>query len=380
MTDLLLEELTRLRRDYADLRDEVQALRATLTDDRNLARRRGVLAAAGTTAEHMLKFMYRREGLEATTGRPAEKRMLDELIAQLRTVLPPHVQVNLRTVQAWRNVGAHDNGDIRHVDEATLQAIGHALNQALAWFFEQYLGELPTEGHSAPSRPARPAAGSSAVLRVAGLETLTTWGWDAERLLHELLRIDYATLDGLDAESAGFATQWAPIFAHHPDTWRMLVDGDRIAGYWHFAPLFETDYDLVARGQLLDQDITIDRCATLELPGTYRIYVCQACLLPEYRSTGNIRMLYASFFDVLAALAEVDVFITHVCANAYTPAGVALCRTFNLAPGPGHSHAGHVHAGTIAQVLDSGFGRRQPQLRALYAREGLLGGNAEARD
>ena len=201
---------------------------------------------------------------------------------------------------------------------------------------------------------------------------VTTRGWDARELLHELLRIDYATLEGLDAESAGFADQWAPIFAEHPDTWRVLVDGERIAGYWHFAPLFPSDYALVERGELLDQDITIDRCEAFELPGHYRIYVCQACLLPEYRTTGNIRMLYTSFFDVLARLAAEDVFVSHVCANAYTPAGAALCRTFQLPAGPGHSHAGRVHAGTIAQVLESGFGRRLAELRERYAREGLL--------
>lgn len=74
-----------------------------------LTRRRGVLASAGSTAESLLKVVYRREGRERGS-KPARAMMLDELLLALREMLPDHIQVHLRTVQAWRNVGAHDKG------------------------------------------------------------------------------------------------------------------------------------------------------------------------------------------------------------------------------------------------------------------------------
>lgn len=129
-------ELERLKYAYDDLRREIRELRA---GDTGLSRRRGVLASAGTTAESLLKFIYRREGREKGS-KPADKLMLDDLAGALKDILPEHIQVPLRTVQAYRNLGAHDKGDIGSVDEQALLTVNTALNQVIVWFFEAYLG------------------------------------------------------------------------------------------------------------------------------------------------------------------------------------------------------------------------------------------------
>ena len=115
--DPLRAEIEKLRHAYDDLHDEIAQMRGM---QQGQTRRRGVLSAAGSTAESLLKFIYRREGLERG-GKPADKLMLEDLLASLGSVLPPHVQVPLRTVQAYRNLGAHDKGDIRELDESALQ-------------------------------------------------------------------------------------------------------------------------------------------------------------------------------------------------------------------------------------------------------------------
>ncbi len=151
-TDLIREELERLKHAYDDMRREIRELRGA---DAGLSRRRGVLASAGTTAESLLKFIYRREGREKG-AKPADKLMLDDLVGALKEVLPEHIQVPLRTVQAYRNLGAHDKGDIRSVDEQALLTVNTALNQVVVWFFEAYLGGefaalAKTREHDEPS-------------------------------------------------------------------------------------------------------------------------------------------------------------------------------------------------------------------------------------
>ena len=45
-------------------------------------------------------------------------------------------------------------------------------------------------------------------------------------------------LRGRDPGDEGTPEQWAVIFEHHPQTWRMVLDkNDDIIAYWHVAPL-----------------------------------------------------------------------------------------------------------------------------------------------
>ena len=139
-TESIRKELERLRSSYDDLRLEVDQLIAaeSSSHDFGLARKRGILASAGTTAESVLKFIYRRERKDQG-DKPCHSMTLDQLIPPLRDQVPPHVEVHLRTVQAWRNMGTHDKGDISKVDEASIQGVSNALSQVIVWFFDDYM-------------------------------------------------------------------------------------------------------------------------------------------------------------------------------------------------------------------------------------------------
>lgn len=70
-------------------------------------------------------------------------------------------------------------------------------------------------------------------LTVASWDDVVGWGWDGERLLRELVDLDYLTTPLLDDATEGSPKQWAPVFSNHPDTWRLLVHGDKnIVAYW----------------------------------------------------------------------------------------------------------------------------------------------------
>ncbi len=144
MADVLDTELESLRRENADLRRAVASLRS----DNGLTARRGVLATAGTIVEKVCKFVYRREGLD-TNGKPTEKLMLQDLLQEFQRrpgVLPVHVVNHIHMVQSWRNMGAHDKGDIERVSASTIQAVEDAKEEVVRWYFVDYRQEQHEDG------------------------------------------------------------------------------------------------------------------------------------------------------------------------------------------------------------------------------------------
>jgi hypothetical protein len=143
MSELDLEflqlEIDRLKHAYEDLKSEITLLSKD-SNGGSLTRKRGALASAGVTCEAILKFIYKKEGMDKG-ARPAESMMLEDLLQKLNVILPAHIQINLRTIQAWRNMGAHDKGDFREIDESTINMVDAALKAIVLWFFNSYLDQ-----------------------------------------------------------------------------------------------------------------------------------------------------------------------------------------------------------------------------------------------
>ncbi len=216
-------------------------------------------------------------------------------------------------------------------------------------------------------------------LHVADIKDVMAWGWDEVRLLEELVKFDkdvndvtHIASEGADKHE-GSAPQWAPIFRHHPDTWRMLIsERETIAGYWHIAPLFDDDYQKIKSGLMFDSEITVDRIKIFELPGLYDVYLSQVCMLPDLRKRpGNIQFLFETFFDVLDKLSEHRIYITEVTANAVTEFGEALCKHFKMPSLKEDQYGGKIYAAPIQNFLGDSFADIFPELRDRYAAEGL---------
>jgi hypothetical protein len=168
-------------------------------------------------------------------------------------------------------------------------------------------------------------------LSVASIRDVVDWNWDGKVLLDHLIKLDYATITGLTELSEGKSESWAPVFMDHPDTWRLLIDGiNHIVGYWHFVTLFDDDYQTAKSGKLHDGQITTDRVRFSELPGIYKLYFVSMSIMPRYRGTVGLKLLVDALFEILATLAEHHVFFSEVCTNAFSPDGIALCRTLGM--------------------------------------------------
>ena len=98
------------------------------------------LAQARKSAEAICKQIYIREGLEKGS-KPASKMMLNDLISSLvrSSMLPPHVQISLGTIQAFGNFGTHDQGmDSENITEEFIQPCLGALSTVVDWYFTSY--------------------------------------------------------------------------------------------------------------------------------------------------------------------------------------------------------------------------------------------------
>jgi hypothetical protein len=207
----------------------------------------------------------------------------------------------------------------------------------------------------------------SADLSLAGFNDVLEWGWDGRKLLDELIRIDYATLDELKDIHEGNTDQWAPVFTDHPDTWRLLIESpEKIAGYWHFVPLFDAEYEQAKLGQLLDGQITTDKVRFFEMKGRYNVYLVSASILPKYRGGSAVSLLFDSLFAQVTELARQGVFFREICANAYTPTGEALCKTFHLSYQRDHVDHGKIYVGKFDQLIQEGLFDSYAELKRLY--------------
>lgn len=174
-------------------------------------------------------------------------------------------------------------------------------------------------------------------------------------------------MDGLTTGHAGLIEQWGPVFAEHPESWRLLyAEETHIVGYWHFVSLFPDQYEEAKSGTLLDLNITADRVRSFELPGLYNVYFAGLALKPEFRRPRAMRLLLSSLLEVLQALAKEDVFIGEVCANAFTPGGIGLCKSLGLKFGVHHTDHGEVYSGRVVDLLDLHLAQEFTELRTLY--------------
>jgi len=218
----------------------------------------------------------------------------------------------------------------------------------------------------------RPAERLGQALKVADINDAWEWGWDGNKLLDEFIALDYQTLVGLTADNEGSSSQWAPIFMNHPETWRMLTSEPKvIKGYWHFVALFPEDFARAKAGQLFDSEITADRVRTLLEPGHYDIYFVQLCLHPRFRTIEHRKQLFGSVLSVIEDLARNDIFVREICANAFTPDGVSLCKGFDMEEGEKHKSQGTIYSAPIAKVLEATHFASE-SLRQAYRRTGLL--------
>ena len=209
----------------------------------------------------------------------------------------------------------------------------------------------------------------NAVLSVVGIDDVLAWGWDGKQLLEELFALDRLTVEGLDPNYTGTVEQWAPIIENHPYTWRLIIDKPgSIVGNWHFIAIADAPYRKALRGLLRERDITETQVRYMDQPGWYDIYFLAVFLLPRLRvRLQNLLLLRRSILDHFTELAREGVFINRICAHAYSAAGEAFCKSFNMQAGALHIDHGRIYKRNFYPLPSLPIFREYEELNQLYA-------------
>jgi len=175
---------------------------------------------------------------------------------------------------------------------------------------------------------------------IKSLRALQDSGWSTYDIMKRLEQMDYENVAGLDVASEGGVEQWAEAAESNPDGYAFLVESGRIIGYWHFEALPDELFAKALRGELEDSEITVDKMTLLCAPGILDIYFIIFAVEKNYRGLKANRLLLEAFFDRLEELAEVGIYVRRICANAFTPEGVGMCRSMGMEYSRQHSRAG----------------------------------------
>lgn len=172
---------------------------------------------------------------------------------------------------------------------------------------------------------------------------IAAWGWNARRLLKELILLDRAVLGNeLTSDSReGTVDQWAPLFTRDTEGWAALAVSKRLVGYFSFFALNVSSYEQAQTGTLLDSQVTLESTIAFDSPGIYKAYFVLLGVRPEYPGAG--KRLLDAFFDQVKSLAERGVFFEDMLANAFTPYGKRLCEGFGMAKLRDHTDFGEVY-------------------------------------
>jgi hypothetical protein len=241
---------------------------------------------------------------------------------------------------------------------------------------------------------------------VGNYDDIVRWRWDWVDFLKHLIKLDVDEVPTIDAAprhpwhrlrqgiqrclewlglrskdpgDEGTAEQWAVIFEHHPQTWRMVLDkNDDIIAYWHVAPLKAEDYGRLIAGRFKAGMVTYDRLTLFENKGGhYNLFFVITVVNNAHRNAALYRQLFFSFFDVLEKLAaaEPPVFITEVAADVWTPEGIKLAEGFGMKRVGRRADDAKIliYTVTVPDVLNDAIAKKRFQgLRERYAEAGFV--------
>lgn len=268
----------------------------------------------------------------------AEGRVVPVL---LDPIAPERLPVTLRFRQT---VNLYD----ARIRDAQLQKLLH------------HLGVPDDPGRSLPPWPVE-------TLEVVDVAGVTAWGWDAERFVRELMRIDaevYGDALKLDDETA---RAWAPLFFDHPESWRVLAEApEQIVAYWHCLPLLPGEFDELISGRLTYDRIAAAQIAVLGVRDRYDLYCAGICLRQRYRRPVVFKLLFESLLNVIESLAAEGILFERIGANAFSAQGESLCRSLGMGRRLDHPRSGVLYSQDMPQLLLGPLAQRRARLIEAY--------------
>jgi len=311
-TTLLEHGLKSPSRGVRDLVLEYEAFRRLRDLDREMA-----LVRARRIVERLARMLY--------TERIGEvgKRDLSAMLHGLRAgrVVPPGIYAQLMLIREMGNIGAHadDGGALElgspaepplEVGDEELLVCEHALFLAL-----KHVVRLMSDRRIASERRSMEYAFGSQV---------------SHEHVNEVVALARAAYPGDVVLPVGTIESWRQA---NPEVLHLALDPltTSVAGYLLALPLTPDAFRRTLLTGFDEKSITSEDVQMYDVPDFYFLYISSIVVDPVYRHSGvAYRTLVDGFFSFLVRLAERDVFILEVTADAVTPQGERMCRSLGM--------------------------------------------------
>lgn len=146
-----------------------------------------------------------------------------------------------------------------------------------------------------------------------------------ERYFKHCLEIDQQVYPEIYQGNLALCSAW---FEKNPFIYTLIIDTtiDNVVGYLNAMPITDTLYNLIMQGQSMDTDISPDHILSYENHATYRLYLCSLAVAPDYQKTEVFPLLFNAFLRNLKQLAERDIQIKQMIAEAVSKKGISFCK------------------------------------------------------
>jgi hypothetical protein len=177
-----------------------------------------------------------------------------------------------------------------------------------------------------------------------GLRHLLRKRISLDKIIGDLIAIDYQTFRNIEDRDVGSLSQWRPIVETNLDCWGLVTTRKiNIVGYWHIMALREKFFKRALHGDLHDGELRLDAIELLVKPGHYNLYIIAVAVLIEHRGCAANRLLLQGLCERLLELAKLGIFFDEMVTNAFTEEGLALCRHLDMAYVCDHKDHGKIY-------------------------------------
>jgi transcriptional regulator with XRE-family HTH domain len=169
--------------------------------------------------------------------------------------------------------------------------------------------------------------------QILGYQSLGLLGLSEEELIEKLIPLDLTTTSWMEFEQEGSVEQWTKIIKASPFTWKVLVFGQEIVGYWFYVCVNDKTFEKAKKGEIKEAEIDV---VDIEVPyyldkdKLYKMYILAFVIERRHQDPIIGGRFVQSFFDDVRRFAEGGIFFSDACTVAHTLEDLTICKLLNF--------------------------------------------------
>lgn len=307
------------------------------------------ILGARKASDYMLRSAA--ESFQIKAGTKPLKTIIEELRRQ--KCVPVLIEKHFQILREFGNLAAHgesgEGAEEQEISELTeVEAIicVHALNTVVGWYVAKVMPK---------------------VLDIFPFKVISGREITPE-LISQAAEIDTSVYS---SEFRGVLSTCLAWLDRNPDIYTLIIDRNinRVVGYINAMPLEDEAFEAIKGGEVYDIDIAPSDIRTYELPDIYKVYLCSIAVSPNYKGTIAFKMLYEAFFDRLLQLADNDIIISELVADAITSDGEKLAEYIGMRKIKDSSHNSSIYHTTLLPPSIRATSSKAKSVHQLYEKK-----------